>query len=66
MQMKHRDVGLMVVDTSKPGWMMLHADCNNPSIDGKNAEGQALWDRMKVPDVVSFGLKLCNTNLRGS
>ena len=62
MQMKHRDVGLMVVDTSKPGWMMLHADCNNASIDGKNAEGQALWDRMKVPDVVRTALELDKLN----
>lgn len=51
--MKHRDVGLMVVDTSKPGWMVLHADCNNPCIDRGQAEGQCLWDKLKVPDVVS-------------
>ena len=52
--MKHRDVGLMLVDTSKPGWMVLHADCNNPRIDSRQAEGQSLWDMLKVPDVVSL------------
>lgn len=56
LQMKHRDVGLMVVDTSKPGWMVLHADCNNPRIDSRQAEGQSLWDKLKVPDVVSTAL----------
>jgi len=48
----HRDVGLMVEDTSQPGWTVLHADCNNPRIDGKQAEMQSLWDLFKVPDVV--------------
>lgn len=56
LQMKHRDVGLMVVDTSKPGWIVLHADCNNPRIDSRQAEGQSLWDKLKVPDVVSTAL----------
>ena len=51
--MRYRDVGLMVVDTSMPGWMVLHADCNNPGIDGRQAEGHSLWDKLKVPDVVS-------------
>ena len=48
----NRDVGLMVIDTSRPGWTVLHADCNNAAIDGKQGEGQSLWDLFKVPDVV--------------
>lgn len=56
--MRHRDVGLMVVDTSKPGWMVLHADCNNSCIDRGQIEGQSLWDKLKVPDVVSALLLL--------
>ena len=48
----NRDVGLMVIDTSRPGWTVLHADCNNAAIDGKHGEGQCLWDLFKVPDVV--------------
>lgn len=54
MQIKFRDVGLMVVDTSMPGWQVLHADCNNPCIDGRQAEGKPLWDKLKIPDVVSL------------
>ena len=42
----------MVVDTSKPGWMVLHADCNNPCLDSGQIEGHSLWDKLKVPDVV--------------
>lgn len=49
----NRDVGLMVIDTSRPGWTVLHADCNNAAIDGKQGEGQSLWDLFKVPDVAS-------------
>jgi hypothetical protein len=48
----NRDVGLMVIDTSRPGWTVLHADCNNAAIDSKQGEGQSLWDLFKVPDVV--------------
>ncbi len=53
----NRDVGLMVIDTSRPGWTVLHADCNNAAIDGKQGEGQSLWDLFKVPDVVSHPTK---------
>ncbi|DBA75652.1 hypothetical protein WJX79_010067 [Trebouxia sp. C0005] len=49
----NRDVGLMVIDTSRLGWTVLHADCNNAAIDGKRGEGQSLWDLFKVPDVAS-------------
>ena len=48
-----RDVGLMLIDTSRPGWTVLHADCSNPRIDGKQGEQHSLWDLFKVPDVVS-------------
>lgn len=53
---RNRDVGLMVIDTSRPGWTILHADCNNPRIDAQQGEGQSLWDLLKVPDVVSLGV----------
>ena len=49
---KQRDVGLMLIDTSRPGWTVLHADCVNPRIDGSNAEQLSLWDLFKVPDIV--------------
>lgn len=54
LQIKFRDVGLMVVDTSQHGWTVLHADCNHPGIDGRQAEGHSLWDKLKIPDVVSL------------
>ncbi len=50
----------MVIDTSRPGWTVLHADCNNAAIDCKNGEGQSLWDLFKVPDVVGIRLRLHN------
>ena len=56
---RNRDVGLMVIDTSRPGWTILHADCNNPRIDAQQSEGQSLWDLLKVPDVVSLSV-LCS------
>ena len=59
MQAKFRDVGLMVVDTSQPGWTVLHADCNNPCIDGRQAEGQSLWDKLRIPDVVRSVVIFC-------
>ena len=57
------DVGLMVIDTSRPGWTVLHADCNSAAIDSKQGEGQSLWDLFKVPDVVCYppeALQLCS------
>ena len=42
----------MVIDTSRPGWTVLHADCNHAVLDGKQGEGQSLWDLFKVPAVV--------------
>ncbi|KAL3151455.1 hypothetical protein ABBQ38_012460 [Trebouxia sp. C0009 RCD-2024] len=54
-KIKFRDVGLMVVDTSQHGWTVLHADCNHPGIDGRQAEGHSLWDKLKIPDVANPG-----------
>ena len=53
----------MVIDTSRPGWTVLHADCNHAVLDGKQGEGQSLWDLFKVPAVVGHPpepLQLCS------
>ena len=70
---RNRDVGLMVIDTSRPGWTILHADCSNPRIDAQQSEGQSLWDLLKVPDVVGCcllcscvdGTKVCAVMMQG-
>ena len=45
--------GLMLLDTSKGGWTILHSDSDIKRLDGKRTEGQYLWDVFSVPDVVS-------------
>ena len=45
--------GLMLLDTSKGGWTILHSDSDIKRLDAKRTEGQYLWDIFSVPDVVS-------------
>lgn len=47
-----RQQGLMLLDTSQPGWRILHSDCDEPRLSPRRTEGQALWDVFAVPDVV--------------
>lgn len=46
----------MLLDTSKPGWKILHADCEPLHLSRQHTEGQSLWDVFAVPDVVRRNL----------
>ena len=42
----------MLLDTSQPGWRILHSDCDEHRLSPRRTQGQALWDVFAVPDVV--------------
>lgn len=54
--------GLMLLDTSKGGWSILHSDCDIKRLNAGRTEGRYLWDIFAVPDVVRHGCPLpaCN------
>ena len=44
--------GLMMLDTSQPGWQILHSDCDDERLHAKYTAGRSFWDAFAVADVV--------------
>ncbi len=42
----------MMLDTSQPGWQILHADCDDQRLHAQRTEGRLFWDMFAVADVV--------------
>ncbi|KAA6422720.1 MAG: mixed lineage kinase, partial [Trebouxia sp. A1-2] len=43
--------GLMMLDTSQPGWQILHCDCDDERLHADYTAGRSFWDIFAVADV---------------
>jgi hypothetical protein len=44
--------GLMLLDTSQPGWQILHSDCDDERLHAKYTAGRSFWEAFAVADMV--------------
>lgn len=42
----------MMLDTSQPGWQILHCDCDDERLHADYTAGRSFWDIFAVADVV--------------
>ena len=42
----------MMLNTSQPGWPILHADCDDLRLHAQRPDGRLFWDMFAVADVV--------------
>ncbi|KAL0021497.1 hypothetical protein WJX77_000618 [Trebouxia sp. C0004] len=63
---RSRQQGLMMLDTSQPGWPILHSDCDDQRLHAQRTDGQLFWDMFAVADVAQPEVLFQGTAAKGA